>query len=177
MTDTDAGQGAPTNGQAAPDQGIRILAQFIRDFIGRYKSRSTILFYELTNEMNLAADLDMGKRYCKVTSCVWEDFTTAEMTGFAREIVGLIKSLDAGHPVSSGYSLGHTAASHLQRRPEFAAGGPDWTPDTEPDLARYLSDIHEPFDIVSVHLYPKPEATLFGRILRFVENLGLFREF
>jgi preprotein translocase subunit SecB len=31
MTDIDAGQGAPTNGQAAPEQGIRILAQFIRD--------------------------------------------------------------------------------------------------------------------------------------------------
>jgi hypothetical protein len=142
----------------------QLLARFISDFIGRYKSRPTILFYELTNEMNLAADLDMHKRNCKAAPCVWEDFTTAEMTGFAREIVGLIKSLDAGHPVSSGYSLGHTAASHLQRRPEFAAGGPDWTPDTEPDLARYLSDIHEPFDIVSVHLYPKPEATLFGRM-------------
>jgi hypothetical protein len=142
----------------------QLLARFISDFIGRYKSRPTILFYELTNEMNLAADLDMHKRNCKAAPCVWEDFTTAEMTGFAREIVRLIKSLDAGHPVSSGYSLGHTAASHLQRRPEFAAGGPDWTPDTEPDLARYLSDIHEPFDIVSVHLYPKPDATPFGRM-------------
>jgi hypothetical protein len=142
----------------------QLLAQFIRDFIRRYKSRPTILFYELTNEMNLAADLDMHKRNCKAAACVWDDFTTAEMTAFARDMVGLIKSIDPAHPVSSGYSLGHTAASHLERHPEFAPGGPDWTADTAPDLARHLSDIHQPFDIVSVHLYPKPEATLFGRM-------------
>jgi hypothetical protein len=141
----------------------RLLAQFVRDFIGRYKSRPTILFYELTNEMNLAADLDMRKRNCKAAACVWDDFTTAEMTAFARDMVGLIKSLDAAHPVSSGYSIGHTAASHLERRPEFAAGGPDWAADTPPDLARHLTEIHQPFDIVSLHLYPKPDATLFGR--------------
>jgi hypothetical protein len=104
----------------------------------------------------------MHKRNCKA-ACVWEDFTTAEMTAFARDMVGLIKSLDAAHPVSSGYSIGHTAASHLERRPEFAAGGPDWAADTTPDLARHLTEIHQPFDIVSVHLYPKPDATLFGR--------------
>jgi hypothetical protein len=140
----------------------QLLAQFIRDFIRRYKSRPTILFYELTNEMNLAADLDMHKRNCKA-ACVWEDFTTAEMTAFARDMVGLIKSLDAAHPISSGYSLGHTAASHLERRPEFTPGGPDWTADTAPDWARYLTEIHQPFDILSLHLYPKPDATLFGR--------------
>jgi hypothetical protein len=140
-----------------------LLARFIRDFIGRYKDRPTILFYELTNEMNLLADLDLRKRNCKAAACVWDDFTTVEMVAFSRDMVGLIKSLDAGHPVSSGYSIGQGAASHLERRPEFAAGGADWTADTAPDLARYLSDIHEPFDIVSVHLYPKPDATLFGR--------------
>ena len=141
----------------------QLLAQFIRDFIGHYKSRPAILFYELTNEMNLGADLDLHKRNCKAATCVWDDFTTAEMTAFARDMVGLIKSLDAAHPVSSGYSIGQGAASHLARRPEFAAGGPDWTADTAPDLARHLSEIHQPFDIVSVHLYPKPDATLFGR--------------
>ena len=31
MTDTDAGQGAPANGQGTAEPGIRILAQFIRD--------------------------------------------------------------------------------------------------------------------------------------------------
>ena len=141
----------------------QLLAQFIRDFIGRYKSRRTILFYELTNEMNLAADLDGRKRHCKASACVWENFTTAEMTAFARDLVGLIKSLDAAHPISSGYSLGHTAASHLERRPEFTPRGPDWTADTAPDWARYLTEIHQPFDILSLHLYPKPDATLFGR--------------
>jgi hypothetical protein len=141
----------------------QLLAQFIRDFIGRYRGRPTILFYELTNEMNLAADLDMHKRNCKAAACVWDDFTTAEMTAFARDMVGLIKLLDTAHPVSSGYSIGHTAASHLEGRPEFAAGGPDWTADTMPDLARHLTEIHQPFDILSVHLYPKPNATLFGR--------------
>ena len=106
-----------------------LLAQFVEEFIGRYKARNTILFYELGNEINLLADLDLHNS-CKAAPCVWGNFTTAQMTEFARQMVALIKSLDPSRQVTSGYSLPRPAASHLELRPQFSPGGADWTPDT-----------------------------------------------
>jgi Bacterial Ig domain/Cellulase (glycosyl hydrolase family 5) len=140
----------------------RLLARFIGDFIGRYKSRKTILFYELTNEMNLFADVDLRQKCRAGAPCAWDNFTTAEMIEFSRDMVRLIKSLDPSRPVTSGYSLPRPAAMHLTRRPQFGPSGPDWTPDTKQELARYLIETHQPFDIVSVHIYPKPQDNRFG---------------
>jgi hypothetical protein len=139
----------------------RLLARFIGDFIGHYKSRKTILFYELTNELNLFADVDLRKK-CRADPCAWDNFTTAELDAFSRDMVRLIKSLDPARPVSSGYSLPRPAATHLARRPQFAASGPDWTADTREEMARYLIATHEAFDIISVHIYPKPQDNRFG---------------
>ncbi len=142
----------------------RLLAQFVEDFITRYKARKTILFYELGNEMNLLADLDTHKN-CKREPCVWGNFTTADMTRFAREIVALIKSSDASRPVSSGYSLPRPAATHLVRRPQFSPGGADWTQDTAEEFDRDLTLIHQPFEIMSIHVYPPDAARPSGRTL------------
>jgi len=73
-----------------------------------------------------------------------------------------IKSLDPSRPVTSGYSLPRPAAMHLTRRPEYGASGPDWTPDTKEETARTLIETHQPFDIVSVHIYPLPQDNRFG---------------
>src|SRR6266542_1592681 len=145
-----------------PDSASRrLLARFIGDFIEHYKSRKTILFYELTNELNLYADVDQRKK-CRAEPCAWDNFTTAELNEFSRDLVRLIKSRDPSRPVTSGYSLPRPAAMHLTRRPQFGASGPDWTPDTREEMARYLIATHQPFDIVSVHLYPKREDNRFG---------------
>ena len=136
----------------------RLLAQFVRDFIARYKARQTILFYEMGNEMNLLADLDEHKRNCRREPCVWENFTTADMEHFAREMAGLFKSSDPSRRTTSGYSVPRPAAMHLERHPDFAAGGADWTPDTAQDFDRYLSETNDPFDIISIHVYPEEPA-------------------
>lgn len=143
----------------------QLFAEYLRQFIGRYKARPTILFYELTNEMNLLADLDLRRR-CPAGGrrpCVWDHFSTAEMDRFARQSVALIRRLDPSRQVSSGYSIPRRAAWHLMRRPAFAPGGPDWTPDTRGEFRRYLVRIHEPFDIISVHIYPRSQNDRFGR--------------
>ncbi len=140
----------------------RLLAQFIRDFIARYKARKTILFYEFGNEMNLLADLDEHKRNCHREPCVWGNFTTAEMDQFARQMVALIKSSDPSRPVTSGYSLPRPNATHLERQPEFGAGGPDWTPDTKQEFGRDLLATNDPFDIVSIHVYPGDQTRSSG---------------
>jgi hypothetical protein len=141
----------------------RLLAQFIGDFAGRYKARRTILFYEMGNEMNLAADLDSRKN-CKSEPCVWGNFTTAEMNRFARETVALIKSSDPSRPVTSGYSLPRAGASHLEHRPQFSPGGPDWTPDTEAEFRQDLTQTQEPFDVIGIHVYPADATRPSGRI-------------
>jgi hypothetical protein len=140
----------------------RLLAQFVRGFIARYKARKTMLFYEMGNEMNLVADLDEHKRNCQRDPCVAGNFTTAEMDQFARWMVGLIKSSDPSRPVTSGYSLPRPGASHLERRPEFAAGGPDWTPDTAQEFDHDLLAINQPFDIISIHVYPADQTRSSG---------------
>jgi endo-1,4-beta-mannosidase len=101
-----------------------ILARFVADFITRYKDRKTILFYELTNELNLLADLDL-RRECKLGTnpCVLDDFTTTDMVAFSGDLVRLIKSLDPSWQVSSGYSIPRPAAWHLMRQPEFSSRG------------------------------------------------------
>jgi hypothetical protein len=134
--------------------GRRLFAQFAREFIGRYKGRRTVLFYEMGNELNLYADLDEHKRNCPRDPCAWSNFTTAAMTRFAEQIVALIKSSDASRAVSSGYALPRPNAAHLAQHPEFAAGGPDWTPDTAEDFTHNLTATQAPFEVIGIHVYP-----------------------
>ena len=143
----------------------QLLAQFIRDFISRYRQRQTILFYELTNELNLSADVEIGEK-CKQqkpTTCVWSNFTTNDLLEFSTSTAPLIKSLDASRPLSSGFAIPRPAAMHLMRRPQFSTSGPDWTADDREEFQGYILAIHKPFDVVSVHLYPTKENVRFGK--------------
>jgi hypothetical protein len=142
----------------------QLLARFIDDFVTRYRSRNTIIFYELTNEMNLEADLDLSKR-CRTPSgvrCVLSNFTTSEMIAFSRDLVRQFKSLDPLRPITSGYAIPRRSAAHLARHPQFAADGPDWTVDSPLEFREYLLAVHAPYDIISVHIYPAEENNRFG---------------
>jgi hypothetical protein len=141
----------------------RLLVKFITEFVKRYRDRPTIAFYELTNELNLLADLDVYRRRCGSRSCVWSNFTTREMSLFARDVVRLLKSLDTSRRVASGYSLPRPGAAHLAERSEFSPSGPDWTPDTAEEMADHLVAVHSPFDIISVHIYPSADDDRYGR--------------
>ena len=145
-----------------PNSTSRKLAmQFVREFVTRYKGRKTILFYELTNEMNNHVDVQTQKKCNKVKSgpCVWDNFTTPEMLEFSRDMVSLIKSIDAKTPISSGYSIPRPAAAHLATQPNAGR----FTRDTQEEFKNQLIAIHAPFDIISVHIYPTPENDRFGR--------------
>jgi hypothetical protein len=98
-----------------------------------------------------------------VGTCVFSNFTTAEMIAFSSNLVALIKSLDPRRSIASGYSLPRAAATHLKRRPDFALGTPDWTADTPDEFKEYLLSVHQPFDIISIHVYPTPEGNRFGQ--------------
>ena len=142
----------------------QLFAKFITEFIQRYRNRHTILFYELTNEMNLLADINLQSNCPKNgdAACVWTNFTTGDMMKFAEELVRNIKSVDPNRPVTSGYSFPRAAAAHLMERPAFLHGGGDWTADTVADFTHYLIAVHKPFDLISVHIYPGATAIRFG---------------
>lgn len=144
----------------------RVLAEFTTEFVTRYRGRKTILFYELTNELNLAADLDNVRRCDRSQQGKGCDvagrFSTDEMIAFTGRFAGVIRKADSTRLISSGFSTPRGSAEHLRARPGWQAGGPDWTPDSREQFAKNLTDIHAAVDIISLHLYDLPQNRRFG---------------
>lgn len=157
----------------------RLLHQWIRDLVGRCKDRDTILFWELTNEANLAADLrpqfkDDGVLAPKldrpaphlVRGPVIRDgrnnYSSDELAALTRELCRLIRSIDPVHLIGTGFSAPRPAAWHLWRGSLRRADRMDWTVDTPEEQADYLRLITpEGVDLVSLHTYGQE----FERIL------------
>lgn len=143
-----------------------LLERYVREFINRYKQRPALLFYEIGNELNLSADLDIETRcntgvnilICRAAG----NFSTDTMIEFIRRLASSIRTLDGTHKISAGYSIPRPSAVHLRLRPEWSASGPDWTLDTIAELRNYLTAVNQDVDIISVHLYPVKENQRFG---------------
>ena len=142
-------------------QSYRLLQKYFSDFIGRYKNQGTIYFYDLTSELNLLADLD-NVGACNANPPSWDpqkqsclplgNFSTDEMITFTTRLAAYVRTLDSGHPISSGFSIPRSSAEHLRATPGWVAGG-DWTLDTQAQLQKNLSDVHQGLDIVEIHFY------------------------
>ena len=144
---------------ANPDSRSRaLLFRYLGEFIHRYSARPTILFYEFGNELNLDADLDIHGRCLAVSpadACTpYGNYTSAQLTVFARAVAQRIRALDPTRPISSGYSLPRASAWHLAAQPEFSPNGPDWTADSLAQFRSVLIGMDKPFDLWSVHIYP-----------------------
>jgi hypothetical protein len=146
----------------------RVLAtRYIRDFVTRYRARKTILFYELTNEFNLHAGMDVHRRCLDKSHdparCVSiGNFTETELNSFAHDMVGLLHQLDPSRQISSGYALPPPWAYHMAIRPEWTNSS-GYTTDSPEEFATNLTTIHRDYDIVSVHVYPLDSQVRFGR--------------
>lgn len=143
-----------------PDsQSSQLLATYIEQFVTRYRQHPSIYFYELTNELNLYADLDQVKKCWKREATRPElcgpmgNFTTNEMINFTGRLADLIRSLDDSRPISSGHAMPLPYAQHLRNRPEFSLGGPDRSPDSRAEFEQILRHTHAGLDVVSVHFY------------------------
>ena len=136
-----------------------VAKRYITEFISRYRARQTILFYEMGNEMNFLADLDLVQRCVRQngnaspTCRPVGNYSTAALLTFSREMVSLIKQLDPSRGVSSGFGSPRPPEAHLAAKPEYALGGPDWTLDSPSESAKMMLEVNAPFDIVSLHLY------------------------
>lgn len=156
-----------------PDsKSYKLLTKYVGEFVARYKNSPTLYFYELTNELNLLADINVTKSGgCSTPGdpvCwVLGNFTTNDMIGFSSRLAAHIRSLDQTHLISTGYSIPRAAASHLRIRPQWSTGGGDFTQDTQTEFADYLIDVSQGADIVSFHMYSGSEANQ-----RFGYNFG-----
>ncbi len=147
-----------------PGSRSRTLAyRYITAFVSRYRARKTILFYEMGNEANLGADLDLAGRCRKeypsdAGRCRGiGNYTTRDLTKFSYDTVALIRNLDPGRAISSGFGAPPIWAAHMERHPELA-GAPDWTADSPAEFKAHLLATNAPFDRVSLHIYGSGDA-------------------
>ncbi len=160
--------------------GRGLLRQWIADLVGRYADRDTILFWELTNEANLGADL--GPQFAQdgvlqpklerpaphlVRGPVVRDgrnnYSSDELAALTRELCTQIKLLDREHLIGTGFSAPRPAAWHLWLGSIRRTGKMDWTVDSPQEQADYLRLITpEGVDLVSLHAYDDRLADLWN---------------
>jgi len=117
--------------------------------VTRFKDRPEILMWELTNEINLEADLDLTARGGKPG----DNFSTDDLIGFVTRFAQEIRNIDSVRPIETGYGSPRACAAHLRRSPEYT-GHPDWTNDSDAELRAYVRDTNpDPIDVVSMHPY------------------------
>ena len=83
-------------------QSYNLTVTYFTEFVKRYRNRTSILFWELDNELNYLVDLSSinSKKACGISTC----FNTDQMVSFNTRLQSLIHNLDPlGRPVSSGF--------------------------------------------------------------------------
>lgn len=146
-------------------RSFELSARYAREFVQRYRQRRAILFWELTNEMNLGADLNAQQRcersdvaqasgnedvYCQASG----NYSTEDMLGYMRAMAAVVRAADPTRPISSGFSIPRPNASALRQSPEWKPqAGRRSQPDSGEQFAQYLKDAHAAVDIFSVHIY------------------------
>jgi Cellulase (glycosyl hydrolase family 5)/Bacterial Ig domain len=133
-----------------------LLSQYVTEIATRYRSHPALMFYELTNEMNLSADID-SVGYCRrgqpAPQCEpLENYTTDDLVAFTGRLAGLIRKIDPAHPISSGFSIPRMNAEGLRENPEWKAGK-SAPADTREQFEHILRDANQAADVISVHLY------------------------
>ncbi len=154
----------------ADSRSRQYLWLYTHQLVSRYKDEPTILFWELTNEMNLLADLEFTAPYGRsdlnpahegtaFMRLRRDHFTTEQMIPFLQEWARFVKQNDPNHLIGSGFSAPRPSAQHLRR----AQGKGDWTADSEQEMEAYLRDTHpDPIDLISIHFYRKHDNLRFG---------------
>eukprot|EP00056_Hartaetosiga_gracilis_P012763 m.204824 g.204824 ORF g.204824 m.204824 type:complete len:252 (+) comp13742_c0_seq19:3305-4060(+) len=138
-----------------------LVSTYVKELVTRYAENTTIAVWEMGNEMNLIADLDLAQQQPSIapskgtpnTRTQADNFTTDMMIQHSKDIVQLIRQHDTklNRPISSGFSIPRAQAEHL--RHSYFKKNRDWGNDTLEQFQHNLMDIHQSFDCVSVHFY------------------------
>ncbi|MBQ7525380.1 MAG: cellulase family glycosylhydrolase [Abditibacteriota bacterium] len=139
--------------------GRQYLELYAYQLAERYKDEPTILFWEVTNELNLGADLtflhpygysvfnepQLGTPYMRLRR---DNYTAHDVGKFMKDMASFIKKHDPNHMVASGNSVPRAAAYHLMKKDG------DWTRDTVEETAKYFKIVDpDPIDLISIHFY------------------------
>ena len=129
----------------AESESRTLLAQYIKEFVDRYKSRKTILMYEIVNEGNM--DADIGNTFAKVT------YSLGQLADFYKFCADTIKAADGQRVVTTGDSALRIAQYHLFESTMAGKAEDDWTADTISDRLYALSFLNFGTDVISTHVY------------------------
>ena len=137
----------------------RTLAQlYVQEVIVRYNNRSTILFWELTNELNLPTAIPPPREVCdphKRDRC----FGTESLATFTADMVLEIRRIDKVRPISSGFAAPRPSAWNLEHRGS-------WRRDSREQWMNMLKWQNREVDIMSIHLYGGRECYFDGGCTR-----------
>ncbi len=152
----------PRNAIADPSSKTRTaMARYARELVGRYRGRSVILMWEIGNEYNLAADLDLGRNPevmgaggrhlgTRAVRDARDSLSSGMLEQFLREMAALVRELDPECPVTSGHSRPRPQSRSL--RDHFPK--PKWQPDSIADHLETLARQHpDPISVWSIHFY------------------------
>ena len=142
----------------------QMLALYTSQLVGRYKDDPTVFMWEISNELNLGADLEFMHPYgwvredgqpldlgVPVAYTARDNYRTEHMIGYVRDLARLIRKTDGNHLIGSGYSVPRAAAAHLRANPAHG----DWSLDSEQETLALLRETHpDPVDCISIHIYP-----------------------
>lgn len=130
---------------SAGSESRKIVANYLREFVERYKSENTILMYEISNEGNL--DADVGNTVEKVC------YSLGQLADFYTFCANTIHSVDSKRVVTGGDAVLRNAQYNLYRSTMAGSLKDDWTTDTEEERLYVLTLLNGGIDAVSTHTY------------------------
>lgn len=119
------------------------MTDFLRAFADRYKDRSTILMYEVSNEGNLNADVGSGTA---------ATYSLGQLGDFYNDVADVLHAADPARMVTSGDGMFRSAQWHLYAA-TMAGKSMDWTVDTISERIKALWLVNSHLDCVSIHGY------------------------
>ncbi len=135
---------------------------YISEFVSLFRSEPTIVAWELGNELNLIADLNLTEQQPSIAPSMGtpekrtqrDNFSTTDMIDLTEWMASSIRSYDTElqRPIGGGFATPRRSAAHL--RESYLLPHRDWTADSEPQFEQNIADIHEGLDVVTVHYYP-----------------------
>jgi hypothetical protein len=138
----------------------RTAKQFTAEVVSRYANNPAIAYWEIANEFNIFADLDMQGRnfliapqYGTPTQRTHADnFSTDVLRNFQQLQASWIRQHDQlGRKISTGHAIPHPYAEHL--RASYYQPQRDWRKDTEEQYQTNFLEICDGCDLCSLHVY------------------------
>ncbi len=164
--------------------GRKVVEEYMREVVARYKDRATIAMWELGNEWNLAADLQLPDGPINkdglslTTQPVIRDrsnnFTSDNLATCTRQMARMIRSIDSHHLITTGHSSPRPCAMNLLKAARANQGG-GWVNDTPEDIEQILRLLHpDPIDVISIHFYGDA-VSAFGKSKTDPSNIAVYQ--